>query len=94
MVDLSVGAVSLITILPETESLISCKFVETTLKDLTDNYCSDCINTLDTLWIGFLLVGFGLFVMWFVIISAQAHMIKGGVVGDDSAFTIEMGPKP
>ena len=86
------GAAELTTILPETESLITCKFVQVTLKDLTDNYCDDCVKTLDTLWIGFLLVGVGLFVCWFVMMSAQAHMIKGGHVGDQ--FSLEMSSVP
>ena len=83
MVDLAQGASDLIKILPETEDLITCKFVQTTAKDLTDNYCKNCIDALDHLWIGFLLVGFGLFVAWFVLMSAQAHMMKGGEVGTE-----------
>lgn len=87
MTDNADGAADLLTILPETESLITCKFVEVTLRDLTTNYCKDCVETLDTLWIGFLLVGIGLFVNWFIIMSAQAKMIKSDAVG----FEIEMG---
>ena len=91
MQDLAEGAVDLMAILPDTESLITCKFVERTLKDLTENYCADCVDALDMLWIGFALVGAGFFVSWFVLITSQAHMGKGGEV-EGQAFGLEMVP--
>ena len=91
MEDLAEGAVDLMAILPDTESLITCKFVERTLKDLTENYCADCVDALDMLWIGFALFGAGFFVSWFVLITSQAHMGKGGEV-EGQAFGLEMVP--
>ncbi len=90
MVSYAEGAAGLVRVLPETESLVTCQFVKRTLKDLTKNHCDDCVKNLDTLWIGFTLVGVGLFVLWFLLITAQARMVKL----NDQAFELEMGAKP
>ena len=92
------GASDLLKVLPATEDLIKCQFVTETLEDLTTQTCKPCVDNLDNLWIGFALVGIGMFVIWFLLIKAQARMVKGGYVDGGvtpgQPFQVELGSKP
>lgn len=83
------GADQVFQILPDSEDLLQCVFVTRTLNQLTELACGNCVDNLDTLWIGFALVGIGMFVLWFLLITAQARMVKL----DGEPFQIEMTPK-
>ena len=67
------SALDVMAVLPLAEDLLTCAFVNTTLHDLTENACGDVIADLDSLWIGFALIGVGLFVAWFLAVVTQGR---------------------
>jgi hypothetical protein len=88
MVSFAEGADEVHKVLPETEDLLQCVFVTRTLEQLTTESCGDCVDSLDKLWIGFALVGIGMFVLWFLLIQAQGRMVKC----DGTTFEVEGSP--